>query len=69
MWFSKLVSWFRIRVASGKLKSHEFGVVKFGPNRLPMVPFTHPHMGKVKLFYVDSKVRDSLSGVKDDHNI
>lgn len=55
--------------SSGKLKSHEFGVIRVGPNKLPMVPFKHPHMGKVKLFYVDSQVRDSLSGVKDDHSI
>jgi len=68
MWLSNLATWFRRRVASGKLKSHEFGVVRFGPNRLPMVPFKHPHMGKVKLFYVDSKVRDNLSGVTDDYD-
>jgi len=69
MWLNNLFSWFGRTVSSGKLKSHEFGVVRVGPNKLPMVPFKHPHMGKVKLFYVDSQVRDSLSGVKDDHSI
>ena len=69
MWLNSLFSWFGRMVSSGKLKSHEFGVVRVGPNKLPMVPFKHPHMGKVKLFYVDSQVRDSLSGVKDDHSI
>jgi len=58
---SKLMSWFVGR--SGKLKGHEFGVVRFGPQELPMVPFKHPHIGKVKLFYVDAKVRDRLSKV------
>jgi len=69
MWLNSLFSWFGRRASSGKLKSHEFGVVRVGPNKLPMVPFKHPHMGKVKLFYVDSQVRDNLSGVKDDHSI
>ena len=58
---SKLMSWFVGR--RGKLKGHEFGVVRFGPQELPMVPFKHPHIGKVKLFYVDAKVRDRLSKV------
>ena len=69
MWLNSLFSWFGRMVSSGELKSHEFGVVRVGPNKLPMVPFKHPHIGKVKLFYVDSQVRDSLSGVKDDHSI
>ena len=60
--FTSLVNWFRDRVASNKLRGHEFGVVRFGPSELPMVPFKHPHIGKVKLFYVDSKVRDKLAG-------
>ena len=60
---SKLMSWFVGR--SGKLKGHEFGVVRFGPEELPMVPFKHPHIGKVKLFYVDAKVRDRLSEVHE----
>ena len=30
-----------------------------------MVPFKHPHIGKVKLFYVDAKVRDKLSEVQE----
>ena len=47
------------------MKGHEFGVVRFGPAELPMVPFKHPHMGKVKLFYVDAKVRDKLSEVQE----
>ena len=49
MWLSKLASWFARKVSSGSLKSHEFGVVKFGSQELPMVPFKHPHIGKVKL--------------------
>ena len=65
MWLSKLASWFTRRVSSGKLKGHEFGVIRFGPQELPMVPVKHPHIGKVKLFYVDEKVRDKLSEVKD----
>lgn len=68
MWLSRLTSWFSRRVSSGKLKSHEFGVVKFGPQKLPIVPFTHPHIGKVKLFYVDANVRDKLSEVRDDYS-
>ena len=63
--FTSLVNWFRDRVASGKLRGHEFGVVRFGPSELPMVPFKHPHIGKVKLFYVDAKVRDRLSEVRE----
>ena len=58
---SKLMGWFSRR--DNKLKGHEFGVVRFGPEELPMVPFKHPHIGKVKLFYVDAKVRDKLSEV------
>jgi hypothetical protein len=61
--FASLVDWFRDKVASNKLRGHEFGVIRFGPSELPMVPFKHPHIGKVKLFYVDSKVRDKLAGV------
>jgi hypothetical protein len=61
--FASLVNWFRDKVASNKLRGHEFGVIRFGPSELPMVPFKHPHIGKVKLFYVDSKVRDKLAGV------
>tara|TARA_Y100000034_G_C6521541_1_gene224469 strand:+ start:148 stop:336 length:189 start_codon:yes stop_codon:yes gene_type:complete len=60
---SRLMSWFSRRI--GKLKGHEFGVVRFGPEELPMVPFKHPHIGKVKLFYVDAKVRDRLSEVHE----
>ena len=59
--FNKLTNWFSRRVAQNRLKSHEFGVVRFGPNKLPMVPFKHPYIGKVKLFYVDAQVRDSLA--------
>ena len=65
MWLSRLASWFSRKVSSGNLKSHEFGVVRVGPQELPKVPFKHPHIGKVKLFYVDEKVRDKLSEVKD----
>jgi len=64
MWLSRLANWFSRRVDSGKLKRHEFGVVRVGPTELPMVPFKHPHIGKVKLFYVDEKVRDNLSEVE-----
>ena len=60
--FSSLVNWFKRKVLSGRLRSHEFGVVRFGPSELPMVPFKHPHIGKVKLFYVDTTVRDRLAG-------
>ena len=66
MWLSRLASWFSRKVSSGNLKSLEFGVVRVGPQELPMVPFKHPHIGKVKLFYVDEKVRDKLSEVKVD---
>ena len=66
MWLSRVASWFSRKVSSGNLKSHEFGVVRVGPQELPMVPFKHPHIGKVKLFYVDEKVRDKLSEVKVD---
>ena len=66
MWLSRLASWFSRKVSSGNLKSHEFGVVRVGPQELPMVPFKHQHIGKVKLFYVDDKVRDKLSEVKID---
>ena len=59
----KVISWFARRV--NKMQSHEFGGVRVGPQELPMVPFKHPHIGKVKLFYVDSKVRDKLSEVKE----
>jgi len=62
---SRLVSWFASRARSGRLKQHEFGVVRVGPQELPMVPFKHPHIGKVKLFYVDAKVRDKLSEVQE----
>ena len=65
MWLSRLASWFARKVSSGNLKAHEFGVVRVGPQELPMVPFKHPHMGKVKLFYVDPKVRDRLSEVQE----
>ena len=58
---NKLSNWFSWRVQRNRLKGHEFGVVRFGPNELPIVPFKHPHIGKVKLFYVDSRVRDKLS--------
>ena len=61
----RLSSWFTNRVRSGRLKGHEFGVVRVGPQELPMVPFKHPHIGKVKLFYVDAKVRDKLSEVQE----
>ena len=60
---SKIFSWFARR--AGRLQAHEFGVVRVGPQELPMVPFKHPHMGKVKLFYVDPKVRDKLSEVQE----
>ena len=63
--FGSLVNWFKDKVASNKLRGHEFGVVRFGPSELPMVPFKHPHIGKVKLFYVDPKVRDKLSEVQE----
>ena len=66
MCLSRLASWFSRKVSSGNLKSHEFGVIRVGPQELPMVPFKHPHIGKVKLFYVDEKVRDKLSEVKVD---
>ena len=49
-------------------RGYEFGPVRFGPNivqGLPVVPFKHPHMGKVKLFYVDAQVRDKLSKVQE----
>ena len=45
--------------------SYKFGAVRFGPNviqEMPLVPFKHPHIGKVKLFYVDTAVRDKLAG-------
>lgn len=58
---NKLSNWFSWRVHRNRLQGHEFGVVRFGPNDLPIVPFKHPHIGKVKLFYVDSRVRDKLS--------
>ena len=58
---NKLSNWFSWRVRRNRLKGHEFGVVRFGPNELPIVPFKHPHIGKVKLFYVDTKVRDRLA--------
>lgn len=58
---NRLSNWFSWRVNRNRLKGHEFGVVRFGPNELPIVPFKHPHIGKVKLFYVDSGVRDRLS--------
>ena len=63
--FGSLISWFKDKVASNRLRGHEFGVVRFGPSELQMVPFKHPHIGKVKLFYVDPKVRDKLAGVED----
>jgi len=63
--FGSLVNWFKDKVASNKLRGHEFGVVRFGPSELPMVPFKHPYIGKVKLFYVDPKVRDKLSEVQE----
>ena len=59
--FTKFSNWFSRRVSQNQLKSHEFGVVRFGPDKLPMVPFKHPHIGKVKLFYVDAEVRDRLA--------
>ena len=62
---SRLASWFTGKVRSGKLKRHEFGVIRVGPQELPMVPFKHPHIGKVKLFYVDAKVRDKLAEVQE----
>ena len=58
---NKLSNWFSWGVRRNRLKGHEFGVVRFGPNELPIVPFKHPHIGKVKLFYVDTKVRDKLA--------
>ena len=58
---NKLSNWISWRVHRNRLQGHEFGVVRFGPNDLPIVPFKHPHIGKVKLFYVDSRVRDKLS--------
>ena len=58
---TKFTNWFSRRVDQNRLKGHEFGVVRFGPDRLPMVPFKHPHIGKVKLFYVDAEVRDRLA--------
>jgi len=67
MRLSSLFSWFgrfRQMVSSGKLAGHEFGAIKMGSHRLDMVPFKHPHIGKVKLFYVDARVRDSLSEVE-----
>ena len=63
--FGSLVNWFKDKVASNRLRGHEFGVIRFGPSELPMVPFKHPYIGKVKLFYVDPKVRDKLSEVQE----
>ena len=61
MWLSNLITWFGRMDTTGRLKGHEFGVIRFGPHKLEMVPFKHPHIGKVKLFYVDAKVRDALA--------
>jgi len=63
---SKLINWFMIRVKRDKLGQYDFGVVQFGNHELPIVGYRHQHIGKPKLFYVDSLTLSRLSGQDND---
>ena len=63
---SKLATWFMIRVKRDQLGQYDFGVVQFGDHELPIVGYRYQHIGRPKLFYVDSLTLARLSGQDND---
>ena len=58
----RLASYFSLRVRRKNIGKYNFGAVHFDNYELPIVGFAHPHIGTPKLFYVDPKTLNKLSG-------